>query len=626
MDATGNGSTTAALVDNGSNDASGIASLSLNKTAFSCSDIATNPNTVTLTVTDNNGNVSTATAEVTVKDEVNPTAIAQNVIVQLDATGNGSTTAALVDNGSSDACGIASLALSKTAFSCSDIATNPNTVTLTVTDNNGNISTATAEVTVKDEVNPTIITRDITVQSDENGFVGVTAEEFIVNSSDNCSIANISIDRTDFDCANLGNYTITITAIDANGNTTIETAVLTITGDDYDGDLIADPCDTDDDGDGTPDTEDAFPLNENEDTDTDGDGTGDNADIDDDGDGTPDTEDDFPLDENEDTDTDGDGTGDNADIDDDGDGTPDTEDDFPLDENEDTDTDGDGEGDNADNDDDGDGTPDSEDAFPLNKNEDTDTDGDGEGDNADNDADNDGVPDSEDAFPQDPNEYRDSDGDGTGDNADLDDDNDGVEDIDTDGDGTGDNSDTDDDNDGVADFEDDFPTDSTETVDTDGDGLGDNMDEDDDNDGYTDNMEIEQGTNSTDSNSLPTDTDKDGIPDSWDDDDDNDGVADANDDFPTEKEPLLRPAEAFTPNGDGVNDNWIIPGIDNYPNATVTVYNRWGHQVFSALGYQNNWNGNHNSNSNILPAGSYLYIIDLGNGKAPIRGWLFLNY
>ncbi len=143
---------------------------------------------------------------------------------------------------------------------------------------------------------------------------------------------------------------------------------------DTDSDGAGNVCDADDDNDGALDTEDDFPLDENENTDTDGDGTGDNADLDDDGDGTPDTEDDFPLDENEDTDTDGDGTGDNADTDDDNDGTPDTDDAFPLDENENTDTDGDGTGDNADLDDDGDGTPDTEDDFPLDPTEDTDTD------------------------------------------------------------------------------------------------------------------------------------------------------------------------------------------------------------------------------------------------------------
>lgn len=104
---------------------------------------------------------------------------------------------------------------------------------------------------------------------------------------------------------------------------------------DSDGDGTGDRLDQDDDNDGVPDIDDAFPLDPNESLDTDGDGIGDNADIDDDGDGVPDAEDAFPLDSNESKDTDKDGTGDNSDI-------------FPYDSSEWMDSDGDGIGDNAD--------------------------------------------------------------------------------------------------------------------------------------------------------------------------------------------------------------------------------------------------------------------------------------
>ena len=437
---------------------------------------------------------------------------------------------------------------------------------------------------------------------------------------------------------------------------------------DTDGDGTGDNADTDDDNDGTPDTEDAFPLDDSEDTDTDGDGTGDNADTDDDNDGTPDTEDAFPLDDSEDTDTDGDGRGDNADTDDDNDGTRDTEDAFPLDPNEDIDTDGDGTGDNEDTDDDGDGTPDSEDAFPLDPNEDTDTDNDGTGDNQDNDTDGDGTPDSEDAFPLDPNEDTDTDGDSTGDNEDTDDDGDGTpdtedafpfdphEDTDTDGDGTGDNHDNDTDGDGTPDNQDAFPLDPNEDTDTDGDGIGDNEDNDDDGDGtpdsedafpldpYEDTDTDGDGTGDNTDNDLDgdgtpneedafpldpnedTDSDGDGTGDNEDNDDDNDGLPDEDDYFPINAKPILIPAQAFTPNGDGINDSWMIPGIENYPNSLIKVYNRWGHEVFVSKGYRNDWNGSYKSNSNKLPSGSYMYIIDPANGSAPIQGWLFINY
>ena len=85
------------------------------------------------------------------------------------------------------------------------------------------------------------------------------------------------------------------------------------------------------------------------------------------------------------------------------------------------------------------------------------------------------------------------------------------------------------------------------------------------------------------------------------------------------------PATALTPNGDGINDTWVIPGIENFPNSTVKVFNRSGHPVFSAKGYMNNWKGNYRSHSE-LPAGSYYYSLDLGNGNKPLTGWIFINY
>ena len=155
---------------------------------------------------------------------------------------------------------------------------------------------------------------------------------------------------------------------------------------------------------------------------------GNNADTDDDGDGVLDGDDAFPLDAAESLDTDNDGIGNNADTDDDGDGVEDTSDAFPLDATETIDTDNDGVGNNADTDDDGDGVLDGDDALPLNAAESLDTDNDGIGNNADTDDDGDGVADVNDAFPIDSTETIDTDNDGIGNNADMDDDGDGITD------------------------------------------------------------------------------------------------------------------------------------------------------------------------------------------------------
>jgi hypothetical protein len=224
LDATGNVSILAADVNNGSTDACGIATLILDKTSFTCGNVGVN--TVTLTVTDNNGNVATQTAIVTVEDKVAPEVITKSIIVQLDATGNVSILAADVNNGSADACGISSLELNKTSFTCANVGAN--TVTLKVTDVNGNVATQTAIVTVEDKVAPEVVTKSITVQLDATGNVSILAADVNNGSTDACGIATLILDKTSFTCGNVGVNTVTLTVTDNNGNVATQTAIVTV--------------------------------------------------------------------------------------------------------------------------------------------------------------------------------------------------------------------------------------------------------------------------------------------------------------------------------------------------------------------------------------------------------------
>ncbi len=138
---------TTADVNNGSSDNCGSVTLSLSKTSFDCSNRGTN--TVTLTVTDTAGNSSTCTATVTVIDNTPPVATCKNFTLVLAANGTGTLLPANINNGSSDNCGITSMTLSKTNFTCTDANGAPQLVTLTVTDASGNSSTCTATVTVQ---------------------------------------------------------------------------------------------------------------------------------------------------------------------------------------------------------------------------------------------------------------------------------------------------------------------------------------------------------------------------------------------------------------------------------------------------------------------------------------------
>src|SRR5690606_40686669 len=118
-------------------------------------------------------NTESANAIVTVEDITAPVVVTRNITIQLDATGNASIDATEIDNGSTDACGIASMTLDKSSFGCGDVSAN--TVTLTVTDVNGNSDSATASVTGEDVTAPVVETRNITIQLDATGTASITA-------------------------------------------------------------------------------------------------------------------------------------------------------------------------------------------------------------------------------------------------------------------------------------------------------------------------------------------------------------------------------------------------------------------------------------------------------------------
>ena len=110
--------------------------------------------TISYSTNDGNGNSNTASFNVNVEvDNQNPTAICQNISIQLDAGGNATITATEINNNSTDNCGIASISASQTSFTCANEGTN--NVTLTVTDTNGNMDTCVAVVTVTIQDAPT---------------------------------------------------------------------------------------------------------------------------------------------------------------------------------------------------------------------------------------------------------------------------------------------------------------------------------------------------------------------------------------------------------------------------------------------------------------------------------------
>jgi gliding motility-associated-like protein len=270
----------------------------------------------------------------------------------------------------------------------------------------------------------------------------------------------------------------------------------------------------------------------------------------------------------------------------------------------------------------------------------------------------------------------DLDGDGIGDTTDLDADNDGIPDaiekgsngatpIDTDNDGTPDYRDIDSDNDGISDAIEKGPN-GANPIDSDGDGIPDYRDIpsaitdlDIDGDGVTAAQEALDGTDPNNSCSsitssitmplkpsfLEGDCDGDGLTNGQElglnptqpTDIDNNGTPDYlefNNHSASEDD--LEVFNSITNNSDNLNDAFIIRGIENYPDNTLYIYNRWGVEVYSVEGYaQDNkyFRGISEGHRTIsqsaeLPKGTYYYVLRYVNKQGIEKqrtGYLYIT-
>ncbi|WP_282161194.1 gliding motility-associated C-terminal domain-containing protein [Ulvibacterium marinum] len=152
---------------------------------------------------------------------------------------------------------------------------------------------------------------------------------------------------------------------------------------------------------------------------------------------------------------------------------------------------------------------------------------------------------------------------------------------------------------------------------TDGDNESDYRDTDDDGDAL---RTVEEDING-DGNYANDDTDGDGTPDYLE---------------PNREEDEVEVFNVLTPNGDGVHDVLQISGLENFPNNTIRIYNRWGVMVFTTNGYDmegNFFDGTSQGRvtvdvDNKLPVGTYFYILDYeddnGNQQS-LSGYIYIN-
>ncbi len=225
LDSNGQAVIDSSSINLNSSDNCGITTMTLSSFngTFGCNNIGTN--SITLVVKDASGNVDSCASTVTVIDTIKPDLICKDTTIYLDLAGQFTIDSSYAFTSANSACGIATVKLSKYNFTCID--TGVIQVTVTATDNNNNISVCTANVTVIDSVNPVVSCSNINLYLDHLGLATIDSTDIDNGSTDNCSIETIKLNKTQFDCSNIGPNLITMTVADVNGN--IDSCIATVT-------------------------------------------------------------------------------------------------------------------------------------------------------------------------------------------------------------------------------------------------------------------------------------------------------------------------------------------------------------------------------------------------------------
>ncbi|MCP4521601.1 MAG: tandem-95 repeat protein, partial [Cytophagales bacterium] len=89
--------------------------------------------------------------------------------------------------------------------------------------------------------------------------------------------------------------------------------------------------------------------------------------------------------------------------------------------------------------------------------------------------------------------------------------------------------------------------------------------------------------------------------------------------------------QGISPDDDGLNDTWVIDGIEKYPVNNIQIFNRWGNLVYEADDYNNEdivWSGDSNQgmlDGEPLPSGTYYYVIELEGESEKISGFVVIT-
>lgn len=210
-------------IDNCSNFTYLLSNATVSQQFFNCSNIGVNQ--LAVQVRDQAGNVRTAYTQINVIDSIIPEVFTRPVTLALNPAGLAFLSLAQVNNGSRDNCGIASMTLSRTHFSCADLGMQQ--IQLLVTDYSGNSATATSNITIIDTTPPQLNARSVVIALNESGVASLQASDIDNGSYDNCSLT-LSVSPTSFSCSQVGTNTVFLTGTDGVNTIFVSTTVQVV--------------------------------------------------------------------------------------------------------------------------------------------------------------------------------------------------------------------------------------------------------------------------------------------------------------------------------------------------------------------------------------------------------------
>ena len=231
LDVNGQVTVQAIDIDNGSTDACGPLSYTVNgatSQTFDCTSL----NPVILEVTDAHGNTASCLTIVTTEDNIAPTASCHNPTVYLDNSGLAQITANDLNNGSFDNCQISgvyidTIGTTTANFTCADAGVN--NAMLIIEDVTGHLDSCTATITIEDTIAPLVTCQNASFDLTLTGNIGLSPADLNVSVSDACAIDTIILSPDTITCQSTN--VVTVRGIDANGNIGLCTSQVAVTFD-----------------------------------------------------------------------------------------------------------------------------------------------------------------------------------------------------------------------------------------------------------------------------------------------------------------------------------------------------------------------------------------------------------